>query len=259
MKTFSFDTAGAFSFQPPSFGAADNSSGGSTGFTWSSWSDKQDTSFASVGKKDGEEDKKDGSDSATSGFSFSWNSSYQPATQTSAVGEEGGDDDTDNPAAFTAETKRPQVVLSDEPVKTGEEDEVTMANYRVKLFQLLAPGAAANGDEATESSSSAAEKKHKDTENGSAQKEWRERGVGTLKLNKLSDGRVRAVMRTETTFRLVLNSLLFKEMIYKKLNEKTVMINLFDEEAKAQSYMIKTNRADITADLLSQLDKIKNE
>lgn len=81
-------------------------------------------------------------------------------------------------------------------VKTGEENEETKFSARAKLFEF-----------------------------DSAEKEWKERGIGTVKVNEDQvTGAARLLMRSEGVFRVLLNMALFRGLRYYAAQDRGVRI-----------------------------------
>ncbi|BFZ62939.1 hypothetical protein YB2330_004051 [Saitoella coloradoensis] len=97
--------------------------------------------------------------------------------------------------------------LSEQEVKTGEEEETTVYNSKAKLFSF-------------------------DTK----EQAWKERGVGTLRVNLCQDKKLggRIVMRADAVYRVILNVKLFKNMKIETckdavMNEKSIRFSAFEE------------------------------
>jgi ribosomal protein L12E/L44/L45/RPP1/RPP2 len=92
----------------------------------------------------------------------------------------------------TGESSSPQsplIKLSKiEKPTTGEEGETTLAEARVRLYEFEKPN-------------------------------WRERGVGTIKINT-DQTKYRLLMRTDTTLRVILNATIYQDMTLEEQNEK---------------------------------------
>jgi Ran-binding protein 3 len=109
-------------------------------------------------------------------------------------GEDGDDDDkTGTKSPLAAEEDKQDERFYAQSLETGEEDETTDFNSRAKLYNF-----AANAD---------------------GKKEWRERGLGVLRLNVKhvsSDGeekvKARLLMRADGSHRVVLNTPIMKDM-----------------------------------------------
>ncbi|CAG8447750.1 8052_t:CDS:2 [Ambispora gerdemannii] len=114
-------------------------------------------------------------------------------------------------------------LLSEKEVKTGEEDEDTLFTSRAKLYWM---------DE---------------------QLNWKERGVGYIKLNVKSNTMKspRLVMRADVVFRLILNVSLFEGMPV-QLEENFVRIVAI-ENNKPAKYAIKLNNADVSQELYMKI------
>ncbi|KAI8979249.1 hypothetical protein BDF20DRAFT_912873 [Mycotypha africana] len=116
------------------------------------------------------------------------------------------EEDSTQPHTFGESAKVKVPGIQETEVKTGEEDEDTIYQVKGKLFILQ--------DSA-----------------------WKERGVGTFRINLREDeqsGKVqtRLVMRTESVFRVILNLLLFEGMKVFLMQEKFVRFAGFETEKK---------------------------
>ncbi|CAG8527664.1 2345_t:CDS:2 [Diversispora eburnea] len=96
---------------------------------------------------------------------------------------------------------RAQTLLREQEVSTGEENEITRNSIRAKLYCLEG-------------------------------QEWKERGVGILRLNysRNNENSPRLVMRTENVFKVILNVALFHEMHVERAQEKFVRISAFEDK-----------------------------
>ncbi|KAJ1658989.1 hypothetical protein IWQ61_001860 [Dispira simplex] len=94
---------------------------------------------------------------------------------------------------------------------TGEEDEVTLHQIKCKLFEM---------DKSLD---------------------WCERGVGTLKVNQRVDNPddTRLVMRTDVTFRVILNAKLFPKMHCELTQERFVRIGVMGPNGTPVNYALK--------------------
>jgi hypothetical protein len=128
----------------------------------------------------------------------------------------------------------PSVTLlhsGEEKVESGEEDETTLFSQKVKLFELQ------KNDSGTE---------------------WKERGIGTIKLNEKKDkSSARLVMRKEHVFTILLNAVIFAEMKCQTPQEKSLVVSAFSEKAVPQSYLIKFQKPEQCKDLKDKIDAIK--
>lgn len=143
---------------------------------------------------------------------------------------------TDTPTAFGegAKVKVPGVKQQTE-VKTGEEDEDTIYQTKAKLLVL-------------------------DTASGN----WKERGVGTLRINMKEEEtklQTRLVMRADSVFRVILNLLLFEGMKVFIMQDKFVRFAGFETETKEDgtsetklvSYALKLSNSTIARELCDQI------
>ncbi|KAJ5805060.1 hypothetical protein N7474_010947, partial [Penicillium riverlandense] len=99
--------------------------------------------------------------------------------------ETGNDEDEDEPTAGAFEEEKTDERFFQQTIETGEEEEENLFACKAKLFHF-------------------------------SDKEWKERGIGTFKINtkKDSDGKLgaRMIMRADGAFRVMLNSPVFKGM-----------------------------------------------
>lgn len=127
----------------------------------------------------------------------------------------------------------PIIPLPDEvPVNTGEENEEELYCARAKLFRF-------------------------------ADKEWKERGVGIVKLLKNTEGKVRLLMRREQVLKICANHMLRKDMelTMMKNNEKAyiwVANDFADEELRIEKLCIRFKTAEEAASFKENFDKAKN-
>lgn len=122
-------------------------------------------------------------------------------------------------------------------VVTGEEDEKELFRGRAKLYSL-------------------------ESEKGSAR--WKERGVGALKLNLHNEcGKVRLLMRTEATLRVVLNTPVFQKFHMDRATERSIRFQGFDtdegNENKRKAFLVRFATRDVASELVSAIEKWKKE
>ncbi|KAJ1972713.1 hypothetical protein H4R35_004525 [Dimargaris xerosporica] len=101
-------------------------------------------------------------------------------------------------------------------VKTGEENEDTLYQTKCKLYEL---------DDAMQ---------------------WRERGVGVLKVNQqvTDPDAVRLVMRTDVVFKVILNAKLFSGMSCELAQDRFVRFGVVDANRKLKTYAVKVSTKD---------------
>ncbi|XP_058807194.1 E3 SUMO-protein ligase RanBP2-like isoform X2 [Phymastichus coffea] len=127
----------------------------------------------------------------------------------------------------------PIIPLPDEvPVTTGEENEEELYCARAKLFRFV-------------------------------DKEWKERGIGNVKLLKNAEGKIRLLMRREQVHKICANHMLRKDMELTSMpnNDKAYMwvANDFaDEEVRLEKLCIKFKTSEEAANFKNQFDKAKN-
>jgi hypothetical protein len=206
-------------------------SGSTGGFAFtglSNTSEKQTPtapSFFSFGDSKGSELSSFG-DQAKSSFSFSSQNEDDAEEGSTPVWSQGGDY---NPSETVVEAA-PSVTLlqaEGEPVKSGEEEESTLFSQKAKLFEL---------------------------ESG----EWKERGIGTIKLNQATTGKqaARLVMRKEQVLTIILNAGIFAEMKCQTPQDKSLVVSAI-AGGKPQSYLIKFQKPEICKELKDKIDDIK--
>ena len=126
----------------------------------------------------------------------------------------------------------PIIPLPDEiAVKTGEEDEITLFSINAKLFRF-------------------------------ADKEWKERGVGEVKLLKNKEGKVRLLMRRDQVFKICANHMLLREMelTSMKNNSKAwiwVANDFADEEVRLEKLCIRFKTEEEALSFKENFDKAK--
>jgi len=87
--------------------------------------------------------------------------------------------------------------------------------------------------------------------------EWKEKGVGNLKLNELKDKKHRLIMRTEGTQRLLLNFLIFNGMSFSSSGEKKVTFTGFDLETQQTcTFLVRFNKNEHGDEFLSKLKEV---
>uniref|UniRef100_A0A914PPF5 RanBD1 domain-containing protein n=1 Tax=Panagrolaimus davidi TaxID=227884 RepID=A0A914PPF5_9BILA len=129
----------------------------------------------------------------------------------------------------------PEKLETVEKPKTGEENETNIFQAQCKFYQY-------------------------DVES----KQWKERGLGNLRMNETSDwdsdGKARLVARSCGTQKVLLNSLLFPEMVFESVSEKRIKISAHTPDSELpQLFLIQSTPAQISQ-LISLLRKrIKEE
>jgi len=183
-------------------------------------------------------------------------------------------------------------VVETETVLTGEEDEECIFHVRAKLYRLseveivsLTPEAdSLSGVDVTVTESTGDEinkepAKPKDTNEGDTtneeenesvkengpKKEYRELGVGIIRINvpkKGSSGNLpRMVMRREGVLKLLLNASIWKAMPLEKASEKVLRfscISLVDTEDHLDTFLLKLSRATECTSLLDSIKKARD-
>ncbi|OXU29741.1 hypothetical protein TSAR_012326 [Trichomalopsis sarcophagae] len=127
----------------------------------------------------------------------------------------------------------PIIPLPDEvPVTTGEENEEELYCARAKLFRFV-------------------------------DKEWKERGIGNVKLLKNTEGKIRLLMRREQVLKICANHMLRKDMelTMMKNNEKAyiwVANDFADEELRLEKLCIKFKTVEEAASFKENFEKAKD-
>lgn len=127
---------------------------------------------------------------------------------------------------------KPIIPLPDEvPVTTGEENEETLFSGRAKLYRF-------------------------------AEKEWKERGIGNIKLLKNDEGKVRLLMRREQVLKICANHMLREDMELSPMpnNDKAyiwVANDFADEELKLEKLCVKFKTAEEAAAFRDHFNKAK--
>ncbi|RUS16322.1 hypothetical protein BC937DRAFT_91351 [Endogone sp. FLAS-F59071] len=139
--------------------------------------------------------------------------------------EEGWEESSGStPAMFLEGSKVKVPGVHETEVKTGEEEESMIFQVKAKLYVM------------------------------DGQKQWKERGIGNLRLNmRRSDRRaVRLVMRADGVFRVILNAPLFAGMSCELAQEKFVRI-IAVENGQLQHFAIKVANKNIAEELYEVL------
>lgn len=131
-------------------------------------------------------------------------------------------------ASPTPSPVKPKLDLPNEPVSTGEEGEQHVFQSRMKVFLL----------EGTE---------------------WKERGVGQLKLNVADDkSYARLIMRAEGALRLVLNVRLFPSMKIEAVGDKAARFIAPVEKNELGTYLVRAAKPEAIKELISAVDTHKH-
>lgn len=138
------------------------------------------------------------------------------------------------PKVTSEESKNPEVKLHKQDVKSGEEAETCLFQANMKLYQL-----------------------HNIKEG------WKERGVGSLKLNKNDQtNKSRIIMRSRGVLTVILNLPLIKGFSIKKgfpgslQSEKFLRIIALDEEEKPVTYALKSGNSDLINELYDKITEL---
>lgn len=138
-------------------------------------------------------------------------------------------------AAATVPQVAPPPKFAETEVKTGEEDERELFRARAKVYSLV-PGA------------------------GDVAPRWKERGVGPLKLNiHRTTKKVRILMRTEATLRVVVNTRVFPELTFDRASERSLRFQGMDVDSAdgtaRTSFLLRFATRDDANSILAALDK----
>ena len=203
------------------FGAASKPFGSSTPFSSGFGAVKKTTDDKDAGKP-------------SSGFSFGAGLSFGAGFKAAKV-ESKEDDKSGNETRSVSDTKEststpitePIVKLTKQEIKSGEETEESLFQTNIKLYQLT------------------------DIKEG-----WKERGVGTLHLNKDKNSeKARIIMRSRGLLKVVLNLLLVKGFCIKKgfpgslHGDKFVRVITVDENKLPVQYALRTAKPEIADQL----------
>ncbi|KAF2072554.1 hypothetical protein CYY_006129 [Polysphondylium violaceum] len=109
-------------------------------------------------------------------------------------------------------------------VKTGEEDDSTLCSAKAKLFAVSG-------------------------------QEYKERGVGLLKLNKNTEGKSRLIMIADGSKRSLLNANIFSKMSVESPNDKSIKFVAY-EEGKITTFFVRMAKAD---EIKTFIDKINQQ
>ncbi|KAJ1940754.1 hypothetical protein FBU59_003713 [Linderina macrospora] len=124
----------------------------------------------------------------------------------------------------TATTEQKPKVVETVEIKTHEENETCVFSTKAKLFQFK------DGD-------------------------WKSRGKGHFKVNQHKiDEKCRLVMRTDITFQVMLNSMLFHGMAVRRRDEKSVFFVCIDHQSnKLASYILALDNEDLAQEAYSAI------
>lgn len=181
------------------------------------------------------------------GFNFpttaSWPSfdatTVKPDSETKQEWEESQNYNPEQEVPITPTVTEATKLLSNEPQKTGEEDEKTIIEAKCKAYVMVKK---VSEDEKTTTS------------------EWKEAAVGKIRINELKEpaGKARVIMRTQTTFKLVLNSLIFEAMSVKRMQDKQLILGIVEDGAP-KSYLIKFADAETAQSFYEKLEEYKKK
>ncbi|KAI1286013.1 E3 SUMO-protein ligase RanBP2 [Halotydeus destructor] len=150
---------------------------------------------------------------------------------------EAEEDDRDESDVDDSQLNLPQIALPDViEVKTGEEDEESVYVHRAKIYRY-----------------------DKET------KEWKERGVGDLKILKhKTENRYRMLMRREQVHKLACNHYIIPDMTFSPLPKSATSVswvaNDFSEGEVIQEFLaVKFKNAEILKDFLNKISEIQED
>jgi E3 SUMO-protein ligase RanBP2 len=153
-----------------------------------------------------------------------------------ADGEDGdGDDGNNNPEEYEPQVDfKPLVALKEVEVKTGEEDEDILFKERCKLYRF-----------------------HPET------KEWKEKGVGEIKILKHKESSsYRVLMRRDQVLKLCANHRILPEIILEVANEKQIRWSTndySDNEAKYEILLAKFRHDDEAKRFKNEFEKAQQQ
>ncbi|OMJ20657.1 Nuclear pore complex protein NUP50A [Smittium culicis] len=149
------------------------------------------------------------------------------------------------------------------PIETFEEDETTIFSSKAKLYELTSSSPTHSSDKNTVAENSendaavSANSASTSSHNSASLQNWAERGLGLLKLNtNNSTNKSRLIMRTNVTFRLILNVMIFDQI--KPINENSfVRLSVFDPATNLPvTYAIRLKSPEIAADLVDAINSL---
>lgn len=155
-----------------------------------------------------------------------WGGDYTPKE-----GATGDEESAETPSEPTIEFKPIVELPKEEPQSTGEEEDKSIFQQRAKLYEYY---------------------KNEETK----ETEWKERGIGNLKINEMKDKKYRVIMRTEGTQRLLLNFVVFKEVTASNSGEKKITFSGADENLKPASFMVRFNKNENAEEFLNKIKEV---
>ena len=172
----------------------------------------------------------------TSGFKLSPNMEF-PGTGSKLFFQSNNEDDNDPEREASSINFEPIVQLDKVEQSSGEENEIIVYTQRAKLFRY-----------------------DKDTS------QWKERGVGNLKLlkHKIS-GQIRVLMRRDQIFKVCANHFLTADMELKPNSGSDrswvwhTNADVSDGESKAEQLAVQFKNAEIAREFKEKFDKCKEE
>eukprot|EP00301_Raphidiophrys_heterophryoidea_P026946 c9407_g2_i1.p1 GENE.c9407_g2_i1~~c9407_g2_i1.p1 ORF type:complete len:312 (-),score=119.17 c9407_g2_i1:11-883(-) len=189
-------------------------------------------------------------------FDFSKGFEAKPATAAEGENEDGPDEQGDF-GNIQGPPVKPVVEVSLVQTSTGDEqDEVLYTIPRAKLYIMapieeIEPGKAnpTNAKFGTESSTaaSAATSEGDGAANGDSSKahlDWRECGIGEVRITKYGSGKYRILMRTDKILRAILNSPILPSSNCQVLDDKHVAFVGWDEKRGMSRFMMRVKKKD---------------
>ncbi|OMJ26175.1 Nuclear pore complex protein NUP50A [Smittium culicis] len=160
-------------------------------------------------------------------------------------------------------TKAPLFGSTEVPIETFEEDETTIFSSKAKLYELTSSSPkhssekTDDGENSNNDTADSANSASTSSNNSASLQNWAERGLGLLKLNtNNTTNKSRLIMRTNVTFRLILNVMIFDQI--KPINENSfVRLSVFDPATNLPiTYAIRLKSPEIAADLVDAINSL---
>ncbi|KAJ8904491.1 hypothetical protein NDN08_001009 [Rhodosorus marinus] len=127
------------------------------------------------------------------------------------------------------------------------------SNAQQGAIQKLRESAVSNGEEMEQAEFRSKAKLYE--LEGTEKVQWKERGVGQLKLNVGKDSKsARLIMRSEGSLRLILNANLYEDIRLDKANERSVRFSAFDGDMKPTNYLIRLPLKEDLSRLMTAVD-----
>lgn len=155
-----------------------------------------------------------------------------PLTFAKAAAADSGSFDIQPVTTTRPPAPAPAKKFKEAPVQTGEESDDELFRERAKLYDL------------------------ETAENGTSR--WKERGVGTLKVNRhLESNKARLIMRTEATLKVILNSPIFEGFKFDRATERSLRFPGYDPEdpEKRLTFLVRFSTREISEQLVEAVEK----